>query len=222
MKKLIFTGLALLMAGFVQAQEFKFGIKLGASTTTANLKESVTYSGQNQEGTSKNLQLDPGKLTMGFHAGFTSRLGIGNLVLIPEAYFSSVSNEMKLTDMSNNSVSTVANTMTRLDIPVLAGVKIFDKVRINAGPIGSVVLKQRSGVTTKVAELLSGEKIEDDPSKFSFGFQAGVGVDISKLTLDVRYESNLSWLGSGIVVNNDMKSFDTRTRQVVVSLGILF
>jgi Outer membrane protein beta-barrel domain len=222
MKKLIFTGLAFLITCFAQAQLVKFGIKLGASGTTANLRKATSYEGSTSGGGYKEISVDKGSLQLGFHAGLTSRLTLGKFVVIPEAYFSSIQNEMKLTDLSTKNVSTVANSMTRLDIPVLVGVKLAKIFRVNAGPVGSVLLKQRSGVKTKLAELLSGEQIDDDPDKFSFGFQAGMGVDISKLTLDLRYESNLGWLGSGIVISNQMRSFDSRTRQIVLSLGILF
>lgn len=219
MKKLLLAFVLAFAAVGLQAQNFKFGVKLGASTTTLSMKNSLSITEGGQT-----VKFDEGSMSLGFHAGLMSRLTLGKFVLQPEAYFSSVSGDVKLTEVNTGTITTVGENMTKLDIPVLAGVKLAKIFRVQAGPVASLVMSNRSGVKAKLIELLADDDIviEDNPGSFTFGFQAGVGADISKLTIDLRYESNLNWLGSGLVVAGEPRQFDIRTSQILLSLGVLF
>jgi hypothetical protein len=217
MKKMLCLAALICAAWTAQAQEFKFGVKLGAGASTGALRQTLVVDEQGQ-----NLEFKKGNLAMNFHFGATSRLGLGSFYLMPELYFTSVSNEVEFTDVNLRTTTSVTESMTRMDIPVLFGKKFADVFRINAGPVASLVLNRESGVTNQLATLLGADVVDSDPGSFSFGLQAGVGVDISRLTLDLRYETNLSWLGSNLTVAGKPYDFDIRSRQVMLSLGILF
>ena len=89
-----------------------------------------------------------------------------------------------------------------IDIPVLFGKKFFKILRINAGP---VFRKQ----------LVVKEKI-DDPSKMlvptewnkgGVGLQAGLGVDIWKIGIDIRYDGEFTKLVSNKNIHSNVYQF---------------
>jgi hypothetical protein len=103
----------------------------------------------------------------------------------------------------------------RLDIPLLVGAK-FGPARINLGPVGSIVLSESTDLT----------ELEPDFELFSsamtWGFQAGLGLDISKLSLDFRYEGSLSKLGESLSIGGSEFALDARPSQWIISLGWWF
>ena len=56
----------------------------------------------------------------------------------------------------------------------------------------------------------------------TWGFQAGLGVDVSKFSLDVRYEGSLSKLGESFSVGGNDFALDARPTQWIISLGFWF
>lgn len=94
-------------------------------------------------------------------------------------------------------------TLTNLDIPILLGQRFGVGplgIRVNLGPNFSTVLSAKSkgeakitvgGVTNSTEDE---EDIKDNINTFQVGLQAGVGVDISKLSVDLRYQHNFTKL----------------------------
>ena len=105
----------------------------------------------------------------------------------------------------------------RIDLPVLVGVK-FGPARLGVGPVGSYVVKE--SVINDISEL------DPDYSVFTnamtWGFQAGLGIDLSKISLDARYEGSLSKLGETFQVSGADFDLDARPSQWVFSLGFWF
>ncbi|MFO7668374.1 MAG: hypothetical protein R6W31_01830, partial [Bacteroidales bacterium] len=103
------------------------------------------------------------------------------------------------------------------DLPLLVGVKL-GPARINLGPVGSYV----------VQESITGDVSNLDPDytiftqSMTWGFQAGLGVDLSKISLDARYEGSLSSLGESFTVGGQEFQLDARPSQWVFSLGFWF
>jgi hypothetical protein len=54
------------------------------------------------------------------------------------------------------------------------------------------------------------------------GWQGGIGIEIKKFLLDVRYEGNLSKFGNHITVAGQDYSFDDRVSRLVFTLGVAF
>ena len=106
----------------------------------------------------------------------------------------------------------------RIDLPVLVGVKL-GPARLGIGPVGSYVVKE--SVTSDIAEL-GGDDYVLFTNSMTWGFQAGLGVDISKISIDARYEGSLSKLGESFQVGNANFELDARPSQWVFSLGFWF
>ena len=109
----------------------------------------------------------------------------------------------------------VKQTFNRVDIPIIIGYKI-GPARLVAGPVASFILGD--GFSTE-----SLANVKSDFNSATWGIQAGVGVDIlGKLTVDLRYEGGLSKLGDSATFGGEEFAFDSRTSQVLVSLGYFF
>lgn len=86
-----------------------------------------------------------------------------------------------------NTQETINYRSTYLDFPVLVGGKIGDVVRLNAGPVATFLVNQDGKFKDNFNE-------ENEPafSKAILGYQAGVGFDIGRIALDMRYEGNVN------------------------------
>jgi hypothetical protein len=80
--------------------------------------------------------------------------------------------------------------------------------------VASILLNSKSNL-----EEDAGFSERFDPA--TYGFQVGAGVTLGKMAIDLKYQFNLSPLGDGIKIGNDVYSFDSRPRQLVFSIGLL-
>ncbi|RDC61574.1 porin family protein [Adhaeribacter pallidiroseus] len=194
MKRITFIFVLFLTVGFTAQAQFSIGIKGGLSSSGVDVK--------NAKNTLNQLK-DSDNIT-GYHLGAFTRVKINNFFLQPEAYFATSGGKLKQTDMQNSTVNEVKARFNRLDVPLLLGVNFLKVGRLQAGPVASVL------VGSKIGE----QRIKDYLNKTDWGFQVGAGVDISNLTLDVRYENVKR------NYTNQTSSFDLSNQQVIVSLGI--
>jgi opacity protein-like surface antigen len=112
--------------------------------------------------------------------GAFARLNFGRFYIQPEAYYNSKGGEF-IDEVNASTVNSF--NLKAVDVPVLAGFKIFNKeafnLRINAGPVFSFVTDK------SVKGQFTTDNIEDS----FFGWQYGAGVDFLFLTFDLRMES---------------------------------
>lgn len=154
-------------------------------------------------------------ISMGIHAGTFARLNLGSLYLQPEIYYTF--SQAKLRSNSPE-IETLDLAFHRLDVPVLIGYKVTNALRINAGPFASVNMNARSADT----ERDWNKDVNDYYNRTLFGWQAGVGLDFWRFTLDARYETTVGNLREFDFKNatlNDYLPDEQKQRQFVVSLG---
>ena len=208
MKKLIFVLVAsLFIVTATDAQIFKYGIKAGIGFSSLKIEDLTGIS----DGPDV-YDLITGDGVMGYHLGIQTRINIAMLVIQPELYFNAGGGSVE--QVRDGGVTEVLNVnFSRIDIPLLVGVK-FGPARINVGPVGSFVIKETTDLTA----------IEPDFTLFTntmtWGFQAGIGIDVSKISLDARYEGSLSKLGESFNVGGNEFALDARPSQWIISLGI--
>ena len=204
MKKLLVIALAVLIAVPAFSQ-IKFGIKAGAETTTV-----PTYNltdGTNNIETLKDA-------AWGFHAGVFLRLSLLGIYLQPEAVFASNTYDYNVTTVTGTEL--LSQTFNRLEIPVLVGFKV-GPLRLNAGPSASVQIG-----TPKA--LINDSNFTEMYKGATFGFQAGIGVDLfKKLTFDARYGGSLSErFGDVVSIGTQDFKLDHRQNSFILSVGIMF
>ncbi|MFQ3215293.1 MAG: hypothetical protein ACJAT1_002053 [Marivirga sp.] len=169
-KSIIITGILVAIAAFtVNAQIFTIGPKLGISSTNIKPSESAT-------------NFLSGDSKVSYHAGLFARIKIASFYIQPELYFNSVNAVYK-----DNTGAEYEFDKSKVDLPIMLGWKI-GPLRLNAGPVASF-----STNTDLDPDL---DTAVDEYKGAIFAYQAGIGLDISKLTIDVRYEGNLSNQGT--------------------------
>jgi Outer membrane protein beta-barrel domain len=214
MKKIFLLALIVsLTAGMASAQVIKFGLKGGLNYSKLKFDDvSNVVSGASE------YSLMEDESFQSFHIGVMSRIKVFNMYLQPELYFNTSGGKVLIEDMSGTTTLSEVRQVkyNKIDVPVLIGMK-FGPVRVNAGPVASIMLSESNEIEDIIPEMESLSK------SASFGYQAGVGIDFLKfLTLDYRYEGSLSKWGDKITVAGSDYAFDSRGSMHMVSLGIFF
>ncbi len=198
-----------------KAQPLKMGIKGGISSTSVKFDKTTITSGTDQ------YIVEQGDSKVGFHIGLFARLQIMGFYLQPELLFSHSEGEVTLNDVSMGQVFNETQKFNKFDIPVMVGWK-FGPARVGFGPVATILVSENDGLKDKLQELTN-QAVENNFNSATFGYQVGVGLDILKtLTIDLKYEGNLSKLGSGITLGDTNYSFDQRNPQFIMSVGLFF
>ncbi|EJF09640.1 hypothetical protein O71_13771 [Pontibacter sp. BAB1700] len=141
-----------------------------------------------------------------YHAGAFARVNILGFFIQPEAIFTQTGG--RLESNPNTSITNRVSDIkfNRLDVPIMAGISIANLVRIQAGPVASNLLSARQ----------EGQSIKSFMSGSDWGYQAGIGLDIQRLTVDVRYERiNRNYSDPSLQSN-----YDLANEQILLSLGL--
>ncbi len=208
MRKFFLIVVLLGFTGVVNAQLVTFGLKAGVNTTTDVFKNASLT---NDEG--KGYDIINNKAKVGFLAGAYARVSILGFFVQPELYYAQSSTEITLQEIGTTTVSKEVNKLNTLNIPILFGTK-FGPLRVNAGPVATIILSN-----TNIVDNISG--LDQDMDKANWGLQAGIGLDISKISLDARYETSISKLGSAYNTASGSKvNFGSRPQQFIFTLGL--
>ena len=175
--------------GHLKAQVLSVGPKIGVS--------------QGDVSVSNGFKGDESK--MGYHVGAFARINLPVIYLQPEILYTNTGGSFQ------NNTFNYKTDFDRLDVPLMIGLKLGDIFRIQVGPIASYLI---NGNITAV-DGGSTEQIVPPLEEFTFGYQAGIGLDIGNLLVDLKYESAL---------NDSIKKFgqvntDQRQNQLMLSLG---
>ena len=145
---------------------------------------------------------DPSR-NIGYHIGVFGKLG-NRIYVRPELIYTKTKS-----DYDGDTFD-----MSKLDVPVLVGTKIIGPLHAFAGPAFQYILDSEF-------EGISSNEIEND---FTIGLHLGVGVNLGKLGVDVRYERGFSnneanFINSNVTELNPNR-IDTRPDQIIVSVSV--
>lgn len=183
MKKPLFIFLLLLTCQVVFAQDVvNFGIKAGTNgSILSNLGSGIERNG----------------LKYGGVAGLWLRVKIPliGLYVQPEVVFSQTGGQV--TDLNGQLKSKI--NLTNIDGVLLLGQRFGLgnlALRINVGPIYSQVLSAKAKSKTTVVGNITetNTSIKDQIHTSQIGMQAGIGLDISKINIDLRVQHNFTKL----------------------------
>lgn len=214
MKKLFVIVLSVLLT-LPAFSQIKFGLKAGVSTTNLKMNDLVTLSTGSSQYTVDALK----SANYGFHAGAFVRFSMMGVYIEPELLFASRTDEYKVTDVTNPSSPTEEikkQQFNRLDLPVMLGLR-FGPLRVNAGPSARLLIGSPK-------DLISTNDYKAMYNNLTFGYQAGLGVDILKrITLDLRYEGSLQKYETQIQdLTGEKFKLDDRQNAFLFSVGIVF
>lgn len=211
MKKLMLLSICIFSLQLANAQ-FKFGVRGGLSTMDISANELIIKDKNdiNQLGISVNAA------DYGVHLGFFAQARLGKFFIQPEVLFNSNSVEYKLNDFTDAStISTIKKeSFQNLDLPVMIGAK-FGPLRLQAGPVGHVFIDSKS-------QLFDIEGYAQNFENMTWGYQAGIGLDLWKIILDLKYEGSFNDFGDHMVFDGKSYSFNDSPGRFVASVGIAF
>ncbi len=108
---------------------------------------------------------------------------------------------------------------TNIDLPFLVGVNLKRILRLYAGPLASFSIAE-GGKLSETIKDYTNQPLDETLKRAVFGYQAGVGVDLKKFKIDVRYEGSLTDVSAIKLdkVSSDAR-FTSKTSLWQVTLG---
>lgn len=108
---------------------------------------------------------------------------------------------------------------TNIDLPFLVGISLKQLLRLYAGPVASFSISE-GGKLTETIQAYTKQPVDKTLQEAVFGYQAGVGLDLRRFKIDVRYEGALTDVSAIKLdkVSNDAR-FNSKTNLWQVTLG---
>lgn len=204
-KLLVIVAFSLFSLGAFAQLPFSLGVKVGLTSskfTTDNLD--ALYA----DDTKYSLGDFSDDAQNGFQIGLMSRLKFKKWFVQPELYYSFKKGKTSVdgVDPAGQSVQITQKVeMNNLDVPILLGYRLIDlkvvKLNLFTGPVASFQVKNAINFTGDVLadELKYKKSSADNPidpeaemKNANWNWQAGIGIDIAMLYLDVRHEWGLN------------------------------
>ncbi len=205
--------LIMLAAACLPAEaQLKLGLRMGVSTFDLP-NEEQEISGAGAQGI---LRLSPEEARYGIHGGLIVQAQIGGFLLQPEVLFNSNRVDFRVVELQSSGFVTtiVTEKYQNVDIPLLLGARL-GPLHVQAGPVAHIFVNSSSG-------LFDFPSYEQRFEEATFGWVAGLGLDLWNLMLDVRYEGNFSKFGEHITFNGQQYAFSKSPSRILLSVGILF
>ncbi len=139
---------------------------------------------------------------IGYHIGIFGKIG-NQLYFRPELVYTKTKSDYDNAEFD----------MSKIDAPLLVGVKILGPVSVFGGPSLQYILDTNF-------EGLDIDDVEDD---FSVGLNFGIALNFNKIGIDLRYERGFSDNEATFLNNNNINindRLDTRPDQLILSLSI--
>ncbi|MCF2493832.1 MULTISPECIES: porin family protein [Dyadobacter] len=166
---------------------FRFGVKAGANLSNINGSNDLTLASGNNPFNFK----DNDNRSLGFVGGVFFRFG-KSFYIQPEILLSQKGGRFNVyEDGVQDSNGKVDVRFSNLDVPILFGVRVAKFFRINVGPMASLRLSNNGKIGDSF-DVITGENSAEFKNRLAYGYQAGVGFDFGRLSLDVRYEGNFT------------------------------
>jgi len=207
---LIFAALFLVQ---ITNAQVKFGLRAGISTADVSTEQIRVKNAQDLDA----LGISVANANYGVHFGAVIQVQIGKRFFIqPEVLLSSNSVDYKIENFRE--VQTFQNIAKEsyqyLDIPIMMGFK-FGPLRLQGGPVAHKFLNSTSDLTD-----ISG--YDPEFKDWNLGYQTGIGLDIWKFMVDVKYEGTFQNKGDHFNFFGNDYNFDTKPGRFVATLGFTF
>lgn len=202
MKKLILFA-TLFCLTFAASAQVKFGIKAGISTSDLSGQDMIE----------ENLTVRLKNAEYGMHFGAFLRAQAGILFIQPEVTFNSINAEYEVENFDTKDI--FKEKYSNLDIPVLIGLKM-GPLRLGGGPVGHINIGKESNLAN------DGVVVSENYEKLTFGYQAGLGLDIWRLNFDLRYEGNFNNVGDNLEVGGTQVNLSQNASRFLFSVGYTF
>jgi hypothetical protein len=172
-----------------QAQFFTIGPKFGVSQ--GDISVASGFRGEDSK--------------IGYHVGAFTRFNLPIIYIQPEILYTNTGGSF-----SDNTFNYDVN-FNRLDVPLLIGLKLGSILSLQAGPVATYLLNgelnSHDGNTST--------RVVPPKEDFTFGYQAGVALDIGNFLIGVKYEGGMT----NSINRNISVPTDQRQNQLILSMG---
>lgn len=177
-------------------------LTMAQTATGLGLKAGLNYNanGDYFESIGDNAQ-NPDR-NIGYHIGLFGKIG-NQVYLRPELVYTNTKS-----DYNDDSFK-----MQKIDAPILVGLKVIGPISVFGGPSFQYILDSE----------FDGIAINDLENDFSVGLNFGIGLNLNKLGIDLRYERGFSDNEATFLGNNGIGNsrLDTRPDQLILSLSLI-
>jgi hypothetical protein len=216
MKKILSIVIVLCFITSAFSQGVKWGPRIGVSTSQVSPKQLIV---KDQIGLDTFI-LELKNANYGLNAGLFLRLESKKAFFFQtELHFSTSTTEYGIDSLGSAAQNIVSETYYDLNLPVHVGMKFgvkLVKFRIQGGPI----LSKNLGGNTNINTIITDYK--QAFNDLNVGWQAGIGLDVWKITFDVRYEGDFGKYANHMQFFGEDIAFDDRERLLKFSLGWKF
>lgn len=190
--------------------DVRVGLRAGVTTSDVTTDE-IRFTSAGQD---FGLALEDARY--GYQGGLFLQLRAGNFVVQPEVLFNAEGSDYRLRAFRGSEiVSTLREERYQyLDVPVMLGYKV-GPLRLQAGPVGHAFLSS----TSELEGLAEYDAVFD---KFSFGYQAGVGLDLWRVLLDFKYQGGVRGVGDHLRFGGQDIDFSEQPGRLVIGVGLAF
>lgn len=206
--------------------QFKYGIRGGINSGTVLASESVfpVEPAGSSPAVPDEYEIEYRTGSLGFHIGGVVQYYFENFFVQPELLFSQMKNDIQITfnrwvpeegglGYWDSNEERGVQKFRKLDMPLMLGYRV-GPLRILAGPMASVML----GTTFDNLDNMS---LDQHFTSGYFGYQAGLGLELASLNIDVKYEGALGNFGSGLTVNTHSFEMDQKLSQWILTIGFV-
>lgn len=194
MKKLIISAALLVV----------FGLTSNAQNGTGfGIKGGLNYNANGDYFESISSNAEHPDRNIGYHLGVFGKIG-DKLYFRPELVYTSTKSDYNNDDFK----------MKKIDAPMLIGLRVLGPINVFGGPSFQYILDTD----------FDGININDVKNDFSVGLNFGIGLEINKIGVDLRYERGFNHNEATFIDNNLGGSvssrLDTRPDQLILSLSV--
>lgn len=179
-----------------------FSMSWSQNATGYGIKGGVNYNGNGDYFESIGSAAEDPDRNVGFHIGVFGKFG-RRFYVKPELVYTNTKSSYDSGDFK----------MQKLDAPLLVGLKVIGPLSVFAGPAFQYI------IDTEFENI----KISDVENDFSLGLNFGIGVNIDKIGIDLRYERGFSKNEATFLTDNGLSigMLDTRPEQLILSVSLV-
>lgn len=195
MKKILL--IAMVLIGGTAFSQASFGLKGGLNYGATGDYESIS------DGVEDAMTIE-GKSKSGYHFGVFSKLEFLGIFLQPEVLYTNLNTDYEIFDYK----------LTKIDAPLLVGIKVLGPLNVKAGPSFQYILEN---------ELENSDfSIREVENQITVGYQLGAGIELGNLAFDARYEGAFTENTAFSDTASEEFSIDSRPSQWIFSIAYSF
>ena len=184
-----------------------FGLRVGAATANIAADE-VTF-----ENAGRQFKLVADNKEFSYHLGVFAQFRMNKWALQPEVVFRSAKADYMLSEfVTTEFISSIrTENYAYVDVPVMLAYRL-GALRIQAGPAAKFYI-------TSSTEFVGIAEFSESYQKVDFGYQAGIGLDIWRFIVDLKYDGDIEKVGDHMSFGGQSIDFGTQAGRFLFSIG---